>query len=436
MSAHTLTSSVTVIGSIDHGLRSTDSIVSLFDTEGYLLDHIPASPRVIARGTPSYTARDIHDLILTFTSFLQTSPNQYVLPTVTSHIEFIIVTLAGLMSRKTVLTHPSMLSTIVTDASTATIIDSVSFDAISQRPIDHVDLHPLSECGNVVFLTSGTTATAKAITLSAINIIAGALGLTRDVLLAHESDLALMMLPIHHVYEFEMELMFIMIDVPMIWSTPRDAYTTYMKEHPTLIVTVPEILNRFYESRLPLHVRMIITGGARIRSDVYDYYRGQVDYFINGYGSTETAAAIALSINGGNDRMVCGKANIIKVTDDGELMVKGLSVSNSVAGENGWYYTNDVVKMNDDGTFAVIGRRGCYIKTSRGEYVNVDKLSKVYSSPELYVLISVDDGMVTANIVSGAKGMSDDEVLLRLREIAKAKGLERFEMVEKVCRKK
>jgi hypothetical protein len=233
-----------------------------------------------------------------------------------------------------------------------------------------------------LFYTSGTV-DRKIVCLNPSNIFSAALSFvgTTEEITFNPSDLMLCCLPQNHIYEFEMELMALLNNVKTIHCEVSKLYENIMKYRPTIIVVVPLILNKFYEMKLPLPVRIIISGGAPLREEVKEFYNKD-SFIINGYGSTETSASITL--NG-----IPTKSVKIKLSECNEILVKGTSISDDfLTSRDGpgkhdyriqpWFNTHDIGEIVD-GKLIVRGRNDTYVKLQHGEYIDLDKLSKIYS---------------------------------------------------------
>ncbi|OBK80903.1 long-chain fatty acid--CoA ligase [Mycobacterium sp. 1164985.4] len=127
--------------------------------------------------------------------------------------------------------------------------------------------------------------------------------------------------------------------------------------------------------------RGAISGGAPLGARLGHFYRGVGLTIYEGYGLTETSAAI--TVNRIDDIKVgsVGKllpGNSMRLNDDDELLVKGGVVfagywnndaeTNAVFSD-GWFHTGDLGAIDEDGFLTIIGRKKEIIVTAGGKNV-------------------------------------------------------------------
>lgn len=128
-------------------------------------------------------------------------------------------------------------------------------------------------------------------------------------------------------------------------------------------------------------VKYAISGGSAISHDLMHFFRGIGTPIYEGYGLTETTAACAVDFEeqkiGTVGRPVGG--NSIRINDDGEILVKGLTVfegywNNEEATkdsiEDGWFNTGDLGELLDSGHLVITGRKKDLIVTAGGKNVS------------------------------------------------------------------
>jgi long-chain acyl-CoA synthetase len=127
--------------------------------------------------------------------------------------------------------------------------------------------------------------------------------------------------------------------------------------------------------------RGAISGGAPLGARLGHFYRGVGLTIYEGYGLTETSAAI--TVNRVDDVKVgsVGKllpGNSMRLGDDDELLVKGGVVfsgywhnddETKAVFTDGWFHTGDLGAIDDDGFLTIIGRKKEIIVTAGGKNV-------------------------------------------------------------------
>jgi long-chain acyl-CoA synthetase len=127
--------------------------------------------------------------------------------------------------------------------------------------------------------------------------------------------------------------------------------------------------------------RGAISGGAPLGARLGHFYRGVGLTIYEGYGLTETSAAI--TVNRVDDVKVgtVGKllpGNSMRLGDDDELLVKGGVVfsgywhndeETKAVFSDGWFHTGDLGAIDEDGFLTIIGRKKEIIVTAGGKNV-------------------------------------------------------------------
>ncbi|MGE0214382.1 AMP-dependent synthetase/ligase [Mycolicibacterium sp.] len=127
--------------------------------------------------------------------------------------------------------------------------------------------------------------------------------------------------------------------------------------------------------------RAAISGGAPLGARLGHFYRGVGLSIYEGYGLTETSAAITVNRIGDLRVGSVGKllpGNSMKLGEDGELLVKGGVVFSGYWGNeaetaavftDGWFHTGDLGAIDDDGFLSIVGRKKEIIVTAGGKNV-------------------------------------------------------------------
>ncbi|XAR61442.1 Long-chain-fatty-acid--CoA ligase [Bertholletia excelsa] len=163
---------------------------------------------------------------------------------------------------------------------------------------------------------------------------------------------------------------------------------------------------RKVKSRLGGRLRLIISGGAPLSSEVEEFLRvTSCAFVLQGYGLTETCGLAAV---GFPDEMcmlgtvgptfVYTELRLEEVAEmgynplgdppRGEICVRGKTAFAGYykspeltreALKDGWFHTGDIGEIQPNGVVKVIDRKKNLIKLSQGEYVAVEHLEKVYN---------------------------------------------------------
>ena len=124
-----------------------------------------------------------------------------------------------------------------------------------------------------------------------------------------------------------------------------------------------------------------MSGGAPLATWLAHFYRGVGLSIYEGYGLTETSAAITVNRVGDLRVGSVGKllpGNSMKLGEDGELLVKGGVVFHGYWGNeaetnavftDGWFHTGDLGAIDDAGFVSIVGRKKEIIVTAGGKNV-------------------------------------------------------------------
>ena len=288
--------------------------------------------------------------------------------------------------------------------------------------------------------TSGSTGEPKGVMLTHRNLTSNVLQNYKWLGLEGRRDIALSYLPLSHIFErgvwyLDMYCGFVIAYAESIEATPKNL----LEIRPTVMTSVPRMFEKIYSrivekglaAGFPLkqiflwslgvarrwaelrdrgkpigrwlsfshkiadalvykkwrdavggRVRVFISGGAPLASEIAYIFAGAGLIILQGYGLTETSPSIACNTEEHNrigtvGRVIAGFE--LKIAEDGEIMVKGDSVShgyynlpNATAeafGSDGWFRTGDIGHLDEDGYLVITDRKKDLIKTSGGKYI-------------------------------------------------------------------
>lgn len=135
-------------------------------------------------------------------------------------------------------------------------------------------------------------------------------------------------------------------------------------------------------------LRFAVSGGAPLESKIAEFFNSAGILVLEGYGLTETTAAITINTPSAYRFGSVGRplSHVeIKIAEDGEILVKGDVVSpgyykdtdENSAFANGYFHTGDIGEWTSDGFLRITDRKKDLIKTAGGKYVAPQKLEGI-----------------------------------------------------------
>ncbi len=152
-------------------------------------------------------------------------------------------------------------------------------------------------------------------------------------------------------------------------------------------------------------LRHAVSGGAPLGDRLGHFFRGIGVTVLEGYGSTETTAALTVNLPaeqkvGTVGRPLPGVA--VRVADDGELLFRGPQVfdgywhddrATARALADGWFHSGDLGEIDGEGFVRVTGRREELLVTAGGKHVAPTVLEdRVRTHPLVSQCLVVGDG--------------------------------------------
>ncbi len=260
----------------------------------------------------------------------------------------------------------------------------------------------------MILFTSGTTNRPKAIPLTQANLLHN-----WDALYARtpmtEADISYIFLPLNHVYAGVANFLYTIISGMQIYlCSDRSKILEEMLEvRPTVVCTVPLILNRIYDAanksimEMLRNIRFLYCGGSFTDPKIKKYFIDNNVQLLEAYGTTETSSVIALA-KPGDKNIYCNGVILdgldVRIIDSdsdgvGEIIVGGGSVSAGYISRNdnysdfdseGFYHTGDLGFIDGGGRLFLRGRKKRMIITANGKNIYADELEDlILENPEI-----------------------------------------------------
>lgn len=290
----------------------------------------------------------------------------------------------------------------------------------------------------IMLFTSGTTSKAKVVALSHENICTNLMDIG-SVLDVTQEDVFLSILPIHHVFECTVGFLFSLYKgaETVFCDGLRHIVENLNEYHVTVMACVPGIYERIFmmirkklekqgkleeilkneekyknssmqkkkevfkeiHNMLGGKVKLLISGAAALDRTIEEKYRLLGLNLVQGYGLTETSPVVAVGTNKNYKLGSIGKtvpsveAKLVDVNDDGigELVVRGSSVMlgyyenekvNKKSLQDGWFYTGDLAKIDEEGYIFICGRKKSVIVLKNGKNIFPEEMENLVNKIE------------------------------------------------------
>jgi len=291
---------------------------------------------------------------------------------------------------------------------------------------------------NIMLFTSGTTSQSKVVALSHRNISSNLMDVA-TVLDLNEEDRVLSFLPMHHVFEATAGFLYSLYlgNQVSFCDGIRNILQNLNEYQITFACFVPAIYENIYKNiikklekdgKLPIikqleekykdasmeekkavfkdihnifggQVRLFVSGAAALDKDVEQGFRNWGLNLCQGYGLTETSPVIGVETNTEFRVGSIGKAlpsiqaKLEDVNEEGigELVVKGPNImlgyyGNEEATEevlkDGWFYTGDLAKIDEDGYIFICGKKKSVIVLKNGKNIFPEEMEALVNKIE------------------------------------------------------
>ena len=290
----------------------------------------------------------------------------------------------------------------------------------------------------IMLFTSGTTSKSKVVALSHKNLVSNLMDFS-SVLDIDSSDRMLSFLPLHHVFECTVGMLFSLYVgaersfcegirhitenlneykitfssfVPAIYESmyktimknlekagKLEAVKKLMEENRDKTMTEKKEIFKDIHNIFGGQIKLFVSGAAALEKDVEQAFRDWGINLCQGYGLTETSPVIGVETNENFRVGSIGKAlpHIEARIDDpneegmGELTVKGPNVMLGYYGDkkatdevlkDGWFSTGDLAKIDEDGYIFICGRKKSVIVLKNGKNIFPEEMENLVNKIE------------------------------------------------------
>ena len=267
-----------------------------------------------------------------------------------------------------------------------------------------------NKCALIIY-TSGTTGKRKGVMLSTNSLISN-LMYTDYCEALGEGNVALSVLPMHHIYCFSGDCVRNLIDGVTVCLNDdlRNLNSNLAKFQPSVMRIVPMIaqsllqrirvltgrknnpltLEEAKEKVFGKNIRWLISGGAYLNPELVEEYDRLGIYLRQGYGMTEAGCRISVPDETVSNESVGRVIDICDIrTQNGEIQVKTPSVmlgyykmpeeTKKIFTIDGWLRTGDIGYVTEDRQLFITGRLKNLIILSGGENVSPEAIEKKFA---------------------------------------------------------
>ena len=317
---------------------------------------------------------------------------------------------------------------------------------------------------SIMLFTSGTTSEPKIVALSHKNICSNLMDIG-SILDVNSDDVLLSVLPLHHVFECTVGFLFALYKGAMTVFTDglRHIVDNLNEYKVSVMANVPAVYERILRMikkelrkqgkleqvledeqkyrNLPIeerqekfkkiynmlggNIKLFISGAAALEKSVEEEYRLLGFNLVQGYGLTETSPVVGVGSKKYHKVGSIGKsvpsveAKIVDANEEGigELVVKGPSIMLEYYGnkeatdevlQDGWFYTGDLAKIDDEGYIFICGRKKSVIVLKNGKNIFPEEIEN---------LVNRIEGVTESFIFGKQKGEDKDDIKILVKVV-------------------
>ncbi|MBH0228733.1 long-chain-fatty-acid--CoA ligase [Halobacillus yeomjeoni] len=268
----------------------------------------------------------------------------------------------------------------------------------------------------VILYTSGTTGRPKGAMLTHTNLYSNAIDVS-DYLSISSDDRVIATLPMFHVF-----CLTVALNAPLMSGgtvlvvpkfSPQEVFEVAEKHKATMFAGVPTMYNYLLKTGKDYvdtfkHMRICVSGGSAMPLALLNSFEELFNVRISeGYGLSEAspvtafnpldrprkAGSIGCDIRGVKNKVVDELGDEVPTGEVGELIVKGKNVmkgyykmpnETAVAIRDGWLYTGDMARQDEEGYFYIVDRKKDMILVGGYNVYPREVEEVMYSHPDIH----------------------------------------------------
>ena len=293
-----------------------------------------------------------------------------------------------------------------------------------------IDAEINNEEMSVMLFTSGTTSDSKIVAISHKNLASNLMDIA-SILDINSDDVFLSFLPLHHVFECTVGFLFsLYVGAKTVFSDGIRHIVENLNEYQvSVMASVPAIYERIFKiirkemakngnlkeileneekcknssmqekkkifkkihDMLGGKIKILISGAASLDKEIEEKYRNLGLNLVQGYGLTETSPVIGIGTEKYHKIGSIGKtvpsveAKIVNPNSDGigELIARGPNImlgyyqneeATNKAIIDGWFYTGDLARIDEEGYIFICGRKKNVIVLKNGKNIYPEEM--------------------------------------------------------------
>ena len=306
---------------------------------------------------------------------------------------------------------------------------------IARRAVDSVKPNSLA----TILYTSGTTGEPKGVMLTQQNLVSNARAATEGFEMSPK-DRRLNFLPLSHIFARTCDLYtWLEAGYELALAESRESVIADCAAfRPTLLNGVPYFYDKVRRAIIDLgregqpdalrkllggDIRLCCSGGAALPDHVFDFFWQHDVPLLQGYGLTETSPVISMSSPDHVRRGASGRTIRdveVRIADDGEILTRGPHImvgyykkpeETADVVRDGWFYTGDLGRVDEDGFVFITGRKKEILVTSGGKNIAPVYLESLLTEDPLIlqaVVFGDDRDFLSALIVPNSAALEQE----------------------------